>query len=340
VLAEQSHEIPYERTPSERRQRDSRWATLRRVLDRTNFLVIPLIVFVVALSLLTDTFLTSQNLFNIMRAAAVYIIIGVGQTLVITSANIDLSVGSMLALVMALTGTYLVVYEGSLPVAILLALTLGGIFGLFNGLVVTRLHVPALLATLGTLVTYRGVVHEFMGHRYYTRLPEGIVYLGQGMVGPVPVPVIIALVVATVGVLIYHYTRFGRYAVAIGGNEEAAVLAGINVRLWKTLIFVFQGLLVGLAAVVMMGRLNAAHPSVGQGAELHVIAGTVLGGTLLFGGSGTIVGMVLGMLLIGVLENGLLLARLGFFWQQIFLGLLIIFAVAVQIARQGRLVRR
>jgi ribose transport system permease protein len=338
-LAEHSPEITYKQSVSDRRQTRSKWSTLRRLLDRTNFLVVPLVIFIVALSLLTDTFLTSQNLFNIMRAAAVYIIIGVGQTLVITSANIDLSVGSMMALVMALSGTYLV--QGvSVPVTILLALALGALLGLFNGLIVTRLHVPALLATLGTLVTYRGIVHEYMGHQYYTRLPSGIVYMGQGMVGPVPVPVIIALAVAFIGVLIYRYTRFGRYAVAIGGNEEAAVLAGINVRLWKTLIFAFQGLLVGLAAMVLMGRLNAVHPSVGQGAELHVIAGTVLGGTLLFGGAGTIGGMVLGMLLIGVLENGLLLARLGFFWQQIFLGLLIIFAVAVQIARQRGLVRR
>jgi ribose/xylose/arabinose/galactoside ABC-type transport system permease subunit len=308
-----------------------------RVLDRMvnsgTFLIIPLLLIVLALTLYTDTFMSTGNLFRIARTAAVVAIIGIGQTFVITSGNIDLSVGSMLALIMSITGTF-VVGGGAIPIAVLLALALGVGFGIINGLIVAWLRVPALLATLGTLITFRGAVMQYMDGDYHVRFPESLVLLGQGAYGPVPVPVIIAGVVAIIGGLLYRYTRFGRYSVAIGGNERAATLAGINVRRWKISIFAFQGLLVGLAAIVMMGRLNAAHPSTGQLMELHVIAGVVLGGTLLFGGRGFIVGTLLGMLLIGVLENGLLLAGFGFFWQQIFLGLLLIFAVALQLARQ------
>ncbi len=308
---------------------------LDRLVETGTFLIVPLLLIGLALTLYTDTFLSTGNLFRIMRTAAVYAIIGVGQTFVITSGNIDLSVGSMLALIMAITGTF-VVAGVSIPVAIVIALLLGVIFGIINGLVVAWLRVPALLATLGTLITFRGVVMEYMDGEYHTRFPESLVMLGQGAYGPVPIPVIIAIVVAVFGWWLYKFTRFGRYAVAIGGNERAAVLAGINVRRWKIIIFAFQGALVGLASIIMMGRLNAAHPSTGQLMELHVIAGVVLGGTLLFGGKGFIFGTLLGMLLIGVLENGLLLAGLGFFWQQIFLGLLLIFAVALQLARNRK----
>lgn len=310
-------------------------AVLDRLVDTGTFLIVPLVIIVVALTLYTDTFMSTGNLFRIARTAAVVSIIGIGQTFVITSGNIDLSVGSMLALIMALTGTF-IVGGGSIPVAILLAMALGVIFGVINGLIVARLRVPALLATLGTLITFRGAVMQYMDGDYHVRFPELLVLLGQGAYGPVPIPVIIAAGVAVIGWLLYRYTRFGRYAVAIGGNERAAILAGINVRRWKVIIFGFQGLLVGLASIVMMGRLNAAHPSTGQLMELHVIAGVVLGGTLLFGGKGFIFGTLLGMLLIGVLENGLLLAGLGFFWQQIFLGLLLIFAVALQLARHSK----
>lgn len=306
-----------------------------RMIDTGTFLIIPILVIGLTLSLVTDTFLQTSNLFTIARTAAVAVIIGVGMTFVITSANIDLSVGSMLALIMALTGTYLVA-GGSVILAFLLAMVLGAAFGAFNGFIVAWLKVPALLATLGMLITYRGAVQEYMEGDYHVRFPDALVLLGQGAWGPVPVPVVIALVVVIVGWLLLRYTRFGRYATAIGGNERAALLAGINVRMWKMAIFAFQGALVGIAAMVMMGRLNAAHPNTGQLLELHVIGGVVLGGTLLFGGRGFIWGSVLGMLLIGLLENGLLLAGLGFFWQQIILGLLLVGAVALQIARRGR----
>lgn len=322
------------RSGSARKDASGHPSLIDRMVANGTFLLLPLLILVVIMTIASDAFLATGNLFNIMRTAAVVSIIGVGQTFVITSRNIDLSVGSMLAVVMAVVGTFVV---DGLPIlaAVVLAMVLGALLGALNGLIVAWLRVPALLATLGTLITFRGAVQQYMEGSYFTRFPESLVLLGQGAWGIVPVPVVLALVVATVGWLLYRYTRLGRYAVAIGGNEKAAVLAGINVRLWKVIIYAFQGTLVGLAAIVMMGRLNAAHPSVGQLMELHVIAGVVLGGTLLYGGRGFIWGTLLGMLVIGVLENGLLLAGLGFFWQQIFLGVMIIAAVALQLSRHS-----
>lgn len=308
-------------------------SALDRMVSSGTFLLIPIAGLVAIMSFASPEFFASDNLFSILRTASIFAIIGVGQTFVMTSGQIDLSVGSMLALVMVGAGG--VAVSGlPIPVAVLFAVLFGAFLGAVNGLIVAWLRVPALLATLGTLITFRGVVQEYADGNYITRFPEPLVYLGQGMVGPVPVPVIIAMAVALVGWSLYRFTRLGRYAVAIGGNERAAVIAGINVRLWKVLIYAFQGSLVGVASVVMMARLNAAHPSTGQLTELHVIAGVVIGGTLLFGGRGLIWGTVFGMILIGILENGLLLAGLGFFWQQIFLGLLIIGAVAFQLSRK------
>jgi ribose/xylose/arabinose/galactoside ABC-type transport system permease subunit len=169
-----------------------------------------------------------------------------------------------------------------------------------------------------------------------SRFPESVVFLGQGMVGPIPVPVIVAAIAVAIAMYAYRYTRFGRYAVAIGSNEEAAQRAGINVNFWKVMYFMLQGILCGLAAVIYLGQLNATHPAIGTGLELHIIAGTILGGTLLFGGYGSIGGMALGMYLIGVLENGLVLGGAGFFVQQIFLGILLIAAVAAQLAQRRR----
>lgn len=315
---------------------DRTGSDLSRALRGINPLVIALIVLCLLLSLFSERFLTVDNLVNIMRASSVTLIVAIGQTFVMTSRNIDLSVGAMMALIMALTGT--VILDFGIPwwIALAMAMTLGAGLGLFNGIVVTVLKVPALLATLGTLVFFRGVVQEYMYGSYHVRFPEDIVYLGQGRVDIIPLPVIIAIGVAAVGWLLLSQTRFGRYTTAIGGNPEAAERAGIRTGRWIVLVFIFQGLLVGLAGVVLMGRLDAAQPTVGTGLELAVIAGVVLGGTSLFGGRGLIGGTILGVLLIGVLENGLLLAGAGFFWQQIMLGLLIIGAVSFQMWRQRR----
>lgn len=310
--------------------------TVMDLLRRMHLLVVPLILFMIVFAMMHERFFTSVNLLNVARSAAMASVIGIGMTFLITSRNIDLSVGSMLGLSMAVAGTAMKWHGIPVPLAILLALLTGGLLGLINGLVVTVLKVPALLATLGTLVAYRGVLNQYMYGETASRFPDSIVFLGQGMVGPIPVPVIVAVVAIVIAMFAYRFTRFGRYAVAIGGNEEAAQRAGIKVNFWKVSYFALQGALCGLAAVIYLGQLNATHPAIGTGLELHIIAGTILGGTLLFGGFGSVGGMALGMYLIGVLENGLVLGGAGFFVQQIFLGMLLVAAVAVQLAQRRK----
>ncbi|MFC6487013.1 ABC transporter permease [Nitratireductor sp. GCM10026969] len=310
-------------------------------IDRTKFwmsginpIVYPTILALILLAMFSDKFFTVENQLNILRTAAAAIIIGVGQTFVITARQIDLSVGSSMAVVMGLTG-FLVLDGYPIIVCFGFALIVGLLLGLINGLIVSYLKVPALLATLGTLVLFRGAIQELMYGNYHVRFPAAFVQLGQGSTFGIPNLVWAAATVALVGYIVMTRLRFGRYVVATGGNPDAAMISGIKTNRVIITAFVLQGVLVAIAAFLLMGRMNSAHPTVGQGLELHIIAGVILGGTSLFGGVGRIWGMAIAMYLISVLENGLLLAGAGFFWQQILLGILLITSVAIQIRRNG-----
>lgn len=304
----------------------------KSVLRNINTVVYPTILCVILLSLFSDKFLTVENQLNILRSAAVAMIVGVGQVFVISARQIDLSVGSVMGLTACLTG--FLVFDGyPVIVCFMFALVVGAGLGFCNGLIVGYLRVPALLGTLGMLVLARGVVQEVMYGTYHVRFPANFVVLGQGNTLGVPNLVWVAAVVVIVGHFVLTRLEYGRYILAIGGNPEAARIAGIKVRRYIIIAFVVQAALVALAAFLLMGRMNSAHPTLGQGLELHIIAGVILGGSSLFGGIGRIWGMAIAMYLIAVLENGLLLAGASFFWQQILLGLLLIISVAIQVYR-------
>ena len=297
-----------------------------------NTVVFPTILCVILLSMFSDKFFTVENQLNIVRSAAVAMIIGVGQVFVISARQIDLSVGSVLGLTACLTG--FLVFDG-VPVILcfLFAVVVGFCLGLINGLIVGYLKVPALLGTLGMLVLLRGTVQEVMYGTYHVRFPAEFVAIGQGNTLGVPNLVWVAAAVVIVGHFVLTRLEYGRFILAIGGNAEAARIAGINVRKYIIISFIVQAVLVAIAAFLLMGRMNSAHPTLGQGLELHIIAGVILGGTSLFGGVGKVWGMAIAMYLIAVLENGLLLAGASFFWQQILLGFLLITSVAIQIYR-------
>ena len=309
-----------------------------RAMRRVNPLLIALVVLYVGIALWSDRFLSVFNQMNITRQVAVYLIIAMGQTFVISSRGIDLSVGSVLGFVGCVVAQ--MIDAGTpVPVGIAAAVALGTLFGTINGVVITKLKVNPLIATLGMLVALRGLTHILMGSTAVTRLPSSLVFLGQGFVGPVPMPAIVAACVAVVCWWLYYHTRFGRYTASIGSNEEACGLTGIPVDRQKILIYALQGACVGLAAVLLVGRLNAASPDLGLNYELHIIAAVVLGGTALHGGIGTIFGTILGIFTIGVIENGMVLVGANFHVQRVLIGVLLVAAVAYQEYRRRTLER-
>lgn len=303
---------------------------LPKIISRINPMIFAFFIIYFGLALLSERFLTEFNQMNITRQVAVYLILALGQTFVIVTRGIDLSVGSALGLTACVMGV--LIQDNGFPVwlGVASAIVLGGLIGLVNGIVVTKLSVPPLIATLGMLVTLRGATHLFMQADVVVRMPEALVWIGQGTIGPIPVPAIIGLILVIVTWWLYNQTRFGRYMTAIGSNESACRLVGIHVDRWKISAYILQGAFVGLAAAVIVGRLNGANPQIGLNYELHVIAAVVLGGTSLFGGYGTILGTLFGILTLGVLENGTVLIGADFHVQRVIIGILLISAVAYQ----------
>jgi simple sugar transport system permease protein len=327
-------------TPRDLAMEGQRPAWLRRLWDWLSSLpflhvLLAIIVLYVVFSLMApNTFNSSHNQTTIMRAAAVFLILGVGQTLVMTTGGIDLSTGSTVGLVSCIVGTGLDSGAMAPVLAVPLAILLGGCLGAFNGFNVTVLKVPPLLATLGTFVAYRGLTQQYMGVSLVTNMPDVVAHIGRAHFLGIPLPVWIASAIAVLGWLVLERTLFGRYITAIGSNPHAAQVTRINVPLITAVTYVIQGGLAGIAALVLMGRLDSASAAMGTGLELHVIAAVVLGGTYLFGGRSTIIGTVMGVYLMGMLENGLIQTGAGFFVQKAILGFLIIAAVALQMKQR------
>lgn len=295
-----------------------------------------LLLVIVFLSLRSPYFLTVGNLTVAGRQASLSMLIAVGMTFVILAGGIDLSVGSTVALVSILTGEFMV--NLSLPpvAAVLLALLCGVAVGLVNGLLVATTAIPAFVVTLGMLAVARGLALGITKGQTISGMPAGFLELGQGSAFGVPIPVWIAVVVAIVAHLVLARTRFGRNVYFIGSNEQAAELSGIHVRRTKILIFAIAAGLAALEAVIETSRLSVGQPSAGNGYELVAIGAVVIGGASLFGGEGTILGTVLGTLLLALIQNGLILLGISAYWQQVFSGVIIVAAVALNLWRQKR----
>ena len=303
----------------------ARPAAVRDLLRRFGILIAFLLL-VVVLSFLSDSFLTVSNLLNIARQVSINAIIAAGMTFVILTAGIDLSVGSVLAFSGAIIAGLLSTGQ-PLFVGISAGLLLGAVLGLVNGLIVTRGGVQPFIATLGMLTIARGATLVYTDGRPITGLPDAFVWLGAGDVGRVPVPVIVMALVFLAAYVVLTQTVLGRYIYAIGGNEEAARLSGVNVTLYKTLAYVLSGVLSAVSGIILTARLNSAQPTAGGGYELDAIAAVVLGGTTLAGGEGSITGTLLGAFIIGVLNNGLNLLNVSSFYQQVVKGVVILLAV-------------
>jgi ribose transport system permease protein len=310
----------------------------RRLLQRFQSLIALAVMFV-ALSFASSKFLTVDNGLNVLRQISINLCLSIGMTLVILSGGIDLSVGSVLALSGAVAAGFLksgctmpalgVMLQFTLFGAILTSLAVGLLFGAFNGLVITRFRLPPFVATLGTLSIARGFTQLWTKGYPITGLGPGFDFLGSGHFLGVPMPVWISAMLVLLFSVVTRQTVFGRYLYAMGGNEQAARLSGINLNRTKVSVYALGGLMAGVAGLLLTARLDSATPSAGIGYELDSIAAVVIGGTSLSGGRGSILGTVLGCLIIGILNNGLVLLNVLPFWQQVIKGFVILAAVAL-----------
>jgi ribose transport system permease protein len=311
--------------------------------------LIALFALCLVISLLTDKFATATNLWNVLRQISVNICISVGMTLVVLMAGIDLSVGSVLAFSSAICAGLLKngisiptfdLYIGFTVLGgVLTALIVGLLLGLFNGWVITRFTLPPFVATLAMLTIARGATMLYTQGIPISNLGSGFEFIGSGWFIGIPVPVWISLLVVLIVVFITKKTTFGRYIYAIGGNEKAAFLSGINIKNIKLAVYSIAGMMAAVGGVLVTSRLNSAQPNAGTSYELDSIAAVVIGGTSLSGGLGSVTGTVIGAAIIGVLNNGLVLLNVSPFWQQVVKGLVILIAVIIDQKSKGKSAR-
>ena len=294
-----------------------------------------LLALVIFLTLASPYFMTVSNLVVVSRQIALVLIIAIGMTFVIISGQIDLSVGSVVALTSVLTGIMLVTWGLPIPLAIVLALVGGGLVGLVNGVIFANTKIPAFVVTLGMLAIARGLALGITEGRTISGMPAPFLVIGQGLFLGVPIPVWIAVVVAILAHIVLTRSTFGRLVFFLGSNEEATVLSGIRVRRVKIAIFVIASTLAALSSVIETARLSVGQPAAGNGYELVAIGAVVIGGASLFGGEGSILGTVLGATLLALIQNGLILLGISAYWQQVFSGTIIILAVGLNMWRQS-----
>jgi ribose transport system permease protein len=293
-----------------------------------------------ALTVLSPHFFTFDNLINVFRQSAVNALLALGQLLVIITAGIDLSVGSILGLSCVLTAMMLKTGTPAL-VCILAGIGVGVVLGMTNGLLLTKLRLPhPFIPTLGMMNVARGLALVISGGFPISELPQGFRFWGAGTIAFIPTPVVVVLVIYAVFHLFLTRTTLGRDVYAIGGNKQAALLSGIPVDRRLTMVYALSGGLAALGAIVLAGRMNSGFPLAGVGAELDAIAAVIIGGASFFGGVGTVWGTLIGALIMGVLRNGLNLLNVSAYWQTVIIGAVIVAAVWIDVLRQRAVEKR
>lgn len=287
-------------------------------------------------ALLSPHFLDTQNLFDMTFNFMEKSIIALPMVFIIISGNIDLSVASTLAMSAVLMATR---YQAgwNIWLAVLFGLAVGALGGLLNGMIVAKMHLPSLVVTLGTYSLYRGIAYVVLGDHAATGFPSQFLRLGQGYIGdtPVPMPLVIFAVLAVLFGLLLHWTTFGRFVYAMGNNEEACRYSGVAVDRIKIVLFTLSGLMSALAAILLTARFSSTRPNIASGFELDVITAVVLGGVSIFGGEGTMHGVVLALFLMGLVSRGMMLRNIAGEIQTIVIGSLLIVAILLP-----RLLRR
>ncbi len=300
-----------------------------------------LVILFVAFSIASPNFLQTSNVLAILQATSVNGVLAIAATVVIITGGIDLSVGTLMTFCAVIAGVILTFMGMPLPLGILGAILAGAAAGFVTGNIVARFRIPPFIATLGMMLILKGLALVISGTRpiYFNNTP-GFTSISQGsiigsVIPSVPVPngVLILFLVAIIVSFILNRTALGRYTFALGSNEEAVRLSGVNTRAWKIAVYTLAGAICGVAGLLIASRLNSAQPALGQGYELDAIAAVVIGGTSLAGGTGTILGTLIGALIISVLANGLRIMSVPQEWQTVITGAIIILAVYVDMLR-------
>ncbi len=301
--------------------------------------LIGLVILLVFFSFTARYFLSWANLINVARQVSMIAIMAFGMTVVVVAGGIDLSVGSVMGVSGVFTATLMMQYNVPIFFCMIAGIFMGGLLGLFNGLLNGFFKIPSFIATLAMLNIARGIALLYTDAKPIYNLPDSFTVLGTGYMGPIPIPVILMLIMFATFYFLMGYTKIGRYAYSIGGNADVARLSGINVRRYSISFFAISGLMAGLAGVILTARMASGEPTSGAGYELDVIAAVVLGGTSLSGGKGTMLGTLIGAFIMGVLDNGLAMLNVPPFVQMICSGLVIVLAVGVNMRKSKEIVK-
>jgi ribose transport system permease protein len=301
-----------------------------------------LIALMAVFSIASDNFLQPDNLIGILQATAVNGVLAVATTFVIITGGIDLSIGTLMTFCAVIAGVFLTYWGLPMPVGILAAIAAGALCGSVSGALIAKMKVPPFIATLGMMLLLKGLALVISGTRpiYFNDTPNFPMISQESLIGailpflPIPNGVLILFVVAVTSSLVLTRTALGRYTFALGSNEEAVRLSGVNTDFWKIIVYTVSGGICGIAGLIIASRLNSAQPALGQGYELDAIAAVVIGGTSLSGGRGTILGTIIGALIISVLTNGLRILSVAQEWQTVVTGVIIILAVYADILRR------
>ena len=293
-------------------------------------------VFLVIFPTTRSTFLTQNNVFNILRQNASNLFLATGMTMVIILGGIDLSVGSVIALSGCVAAGCVVNMGLPEVAAFLIAILIGAAVGMFNGVVICKTNIPPFIVTLASMNITKGIALVYTQGAPIRCMTDAFKFPGAGYVGPIPTPVILMLIIFVIAVMLVNRTHFGRHIYAVGGNAQAASFSGINVQKVKFWVYTFTGIMAGIAGVVIASRLYSGQPRSGEGAEMDAIAAVVVGGTSMSGGSGRLGGTLIGVLIIGVLNNGLNLMGVDSNWQYIVKGFVILLAVYVDFIRNRK----
>ena len=303
-------------------------------------LFVILAIFIVVFSTLNTQFLTPGNLLNILRQISMFGIVVVGYTMVMISGGCDMSVGGQLALCGMFAATLNVTYGLPTFVVVILTLMLGALFGLINGLLMNVFNIMPLIVTLGTMLFFQGASYIISGGVAIFGL-SSFKFIGQGYLGFVPLPIVILLVIGMLGYIVLHKTYFGRQIYAMGGNPEAARLAGVNIKKYRLAVFTITGILAAVAGIIMAARTGSAQPSAGASYPFDCMTAVVLGGVSFAGGSGSMLGAMMGVIIIGVLNNGMQLIGMDSNMINCVKGIVLLIAIGIDsVQRTGKKVKK